>query len=205
MNASSVDHLRMELKEPLTHPDWAACEQMGMEVVRWLVQHHVTLSEQSIGRTGSREQMKRLLGGPAPEKGRAFAEVLQEFADNVMPNAFKTNHPRFFAFIPGAPNFLSILGELLCAGTNFFAGVWLEAAGTSGILTSGGSEANLTALTVAREPLSYQDRARAVLYVTEQRHWSVDRAAKRIGFRPEQIHPVPADQDFRLTPETLRK
>jgi len=216
----------MELKEPLTHPDWAACEQMGMEVVRWLVQHHVTLSEQPIGRTGSREQMETLLGGPAPEKGQAFAEVLQEFAGKVMPNAFKTNHPRFLAFIPGAPNFPSILGELLCAGTNFFAGVWLEAAapsqveltvlewfrdllgmpvGTSGILASGGSEANLTALTVAREPLSYRDRERAVLYVTEQRHWSVDRAAKIIGFRPEQIHPVPADQDFRLTPGALRK
>jgi len=226
MNASSVDYLRMELKEPLEHPDWAACEQTGMEVVRWLVRHHVTLSEQPIGRTGSREQVEALLGGPAPEHGRAFAEVLQEFTNKVMPNAFKTNHPRFLAFIPGAPNFPSILGELLCAGTNFFAGVWLEAAGpsqveltvlewfrvllgmpagTSGILTSGGSEANLTALTVAREPLSFQDRERAVLYVTEQRHWSVDRAAKIIGLRPEQIHPVPADQDFRLTPEALRK
>jgi len=42
------------------------------------------------------------------------------------------------------------------------------------------------------------------MYVTEQRHWSVDRAAKIIGFRPNQIHPVPADQDFRLTAEALR-
>ena len=75
--------------------------------------------------------MEALLGGPAPEQGRGFAEVLQEFADEVMPNAFKTNHPRFLAFIPGAPNFPSILGELLCAGTNFFAGVWLEAAAPS--------------------------------------------------------------------------
>jgi glutamate/tyrosine decarboxylase-like PLP-dependent enzyme len=197
-----------------------------MEVIRWLIEHHRTLSEQPIGRTGSRDQMEALLGGPAPETGQAFAEVLQEFADQVMPNAFKTNHPRFLAFIPGAPNFVSVLGELLCAGTNFFAGVWLEAAapsqievtvldwlrdllgmpaGTSGILTSGGSEANLTALTVAREPLSYENRARAVLYVTEQRHWSVDRAAKIIGFRPDQVHPVPADEDFRLAPEALQK
>jgi glutamate/tyrosine decarboxylase-like PLP-dependent enzyme len=226
MNSSSLDHLRKELKDPLTHPDWNACEQMGMEVIRWLIRHHVTLSEQPIGRTGSREQMEVLLGGSAAEQGQDFSKVLKEFADQVMPNAFKTNHPRFLAFIPGAPNFVSILGELLCAGTNFFAGVWLEAAapsqievtvldwfrdllgmptGTSGILTSGGSEANLTALTVAREPFSYQDRARAVLYVTEQRHWSVDRAAKIIGFRPDQIHPVLADQGYRLSVEALQK
>ena len=31
--------------------------------------------------------------------------------------------------MPGAPTFLSVLGDLLCAGTNFFAGVWLEASG----------------------------------------------------------------------------
>src|SRR6266849_251464 len=104
-----------------------------------------------------------------------------------MLHAFRTNHPRFLAFIPSAPNFLSVLGELLCAGTNFFCGVWREGAGpsqgerivldwfrellglpagTHGILTGGGSEANLTALTVARAPLSYADRNRAVLYVT---------------------------------------
>ena len=59
-----------------------------------------------------------------------------------------------------------------------------------GILTSGGSEANLTALIVARESRAHSDRDRAVLYVTEQRHWSMDRAAKVIGLRPDQVAPV---------------
>jgi len=117
-----------------------------------------------------------------------------------------------------------VLGDLLCAGTNFFCGVWLEAAGPSqvellvldwfkqflgcpraaaGILTGGGSEANLTALVVARERLSYEDRGRAVLYLSEHRHWSVDRAAKVIGLRPDQLRPVPADDRFRLDPAAL--
>ena len=50
-----------------------------------------------------------------------------------------------------------------------------------GILTAGGSEANLTALVAARERLDYTDRQRAILYVAQQRHWSVDRAAKIAG------------------------
>ena len=75
--------------------------------------------------------------------------------------------------------------------------------GTMGILTGGGSEANLTALVAAREPLSEEERGRAVLYVAEQRHWSVDRAAKIMGLRPDQLRPVPADDDFRMTPAAL--
>ena len=47
------------------------------------------------------------------------------------PFAFRVTHPRFLAFVPGAPTFLSVLGDLLCSGTNFFAGVWLEAPGPS--------------------------------------------------------------------------
>src|SRR5262249_51162242 len=75
---------------------------------------------------------------------------------------------------------------------------------TSGVLTSGGSEANLTALVVARERLADADRPRAVLYVAEQRHWSIDRAAKIVGLRAEQVRPVADDADFRLSPAALR-
>lgn len=168
--------------------------------------------------------MEALLREPAPEAGRPFADVLKEFADKVSPHACRVNHPRFLAFIPGAPAYASILGDLLCAGTNFFAGVWLEAAGpaqvelvvldwfrewlglpneASGILTSGGSEANLTALVAARARLAEKDRGRAILYLAELRHWSIDRAAMVMGLRPDQVRPVPADQNFRLQPAAL--
>jgi glutamate/tyrosine decarboxylase-like PLP-dependent enzyme len=226
MNSSPLDQLRTQLKEPLTHPNWSDVEQMGMEAIRWLIHHHSTLANQRIGRTASRQQMEELLRESAPEQGQDFSAVLTQLQEKIMPHAFRTNHPRFLAFIPSAPNFPSVLGELLCAGTNFFGGVWLEAAGPTqvelvvldwfrellgmpvgagGILTSGGSEANLTALIVARESLAESERNRAVLYVTKQRHWSVDRAVKVIGFRQDQVAPMPADENYRLTPVALRE
>src|SRR5260370_5663796 len=113
------------------HPDWDTAEEMGLEAIRWLIRHHSTLANQAIGQSGSRKLMEELLREPPPESGQAFSAVLAEFRDKVALNAFKTNHPRFLAFIPSAPNFLSVLGELLTAGTNFFCGVWLEAAGPS--------------------------------------------------------------------------
>jgi glutamate/tyrosine decarboxylase-like PLP-dependent enzyme len=148
-----------------------------------VVQHFATLPEQEIGRTLSRAQAESLLREPPPESGRDFLEVLAEFAEKVVPNSFRINHPRFLAFVPSAPVFPAVLGDLLCAGTNFFAGVWLESAGPAqvellvldwfkeflgypakarGILTGGGSEANLTALVVARERLDRAERPRAV-------------------------------------------
>src|SRR5258706_198930 len=63
-------------------------------------------------------------------------------------------------------------------------------ASTRGVLTGGGSEANLTALVTAREQLADSDRGRAVIYFSEHRHWSIDRAAKVMGVRPEQLRPI---------------
>jgi glutamate/tyrosine decarboxylase-like PLP-dependent enzyme len=220
-----LDELRRLCAEPLPQPQGDALRADADLVLDWLLHHHATLSDQHIGHPASRPDMERLLGEAPPEAGRPFADVLKEFAERVAPFAFRINHPRFLAFIPSAPSHAAMLGDFLTAGVNFFAGVWLEASGpaqvelvvldwfrrflglpsgTSGVLTGGGSEANLTALVVAREPLSEEQRRRAVLYVTEQRHWSVDRAAKVMGLRPDQVRPVPADADFRLDVPAVR-
>jgi glutamate/tyrosine decarboxylase-like PLP-dependent enzyme len=222
----TIDDMRRLCAAPLPHPDAATLRDFGEQALTWLLRHHATLPEQPIGLSGSREEMEALLREPPPEAGRDFAKVLAEFDSKVAAYCFRINHPRFLAFVPSSLTFLSALGDLLCAGTNFFAGVWLEAsgagqvellvldwfkeflgypAGATGILTGGGSEANLTALLVARERLPFEERGRAVLYLTEQRHWSIDRAAKVIGLRPDQLRPVPADDGFRLPPEALRR
>lgn len=227
MNSSdSLHDLERELAEPLAHPDLDQLRHFGDLSLDWVLRDEATLAHQPIGRTGTRAQLEALLTEPPPEEGRDFANVLGEFTDKVAAYAFRPSHPRFLAFIPSAPTFLSVLGDLLCAGTNYFDGVWLEAAGPAqvelvvldwfkqflgypsgamGLLTGGGSEANLTALLVARQPLSFEDRVRAVLYLTEQRHWSADRAAMVIGLRPDQLRPVPADIQFRLQPAALRE
>ncbi len=219
-----ADLPRSDLARPLTHPDTAEMRALANEVLAWIGEHLGSLPEQPIGQSAGRMEMESRLREPPPEEGQGFAQAMRDFQERVVPFAFRVNHPRFLAFIPSAPSFLSVLGDMLCAGTNFFAGVWLEASGPAqveilvldwfkeflgyppgarGILTGGGSEANLTALVVARERLSAADRARAVLYVTEQRHWSIDRAAKVIGLSPEQIRPVATDDHFRLRVSAL--
>jgi aromatic-L-amino-acid/L-tryptophan decarboxylase len=189
-----------------------------------LLDDYLQIGQNAVGKTASRQEMESLLRESPPEAGMDLMQLLADFRGKILSHAYRTNHPRFLAFIPGAPMYASVLGDCLADGANVFAGVWLEAAAptqieiivldwfkqflgypseTRGLLTSGGSEANLTALVTARERLSFADRSRAVLYASQHRHWSVDRAVKIIGMRPEQIRPLPCDAEFRLHVDAL--
>jgi glutamate/tyrosine decarboxylase-like PLP-dependent enzyme len=107
---------------------------------------------------------------------------------------------------------------------NVYAGTWMEAAGPSrvelivldwfkewigypddaaGVLVSGGSAANITALACAREALLGPMTDRAVAYACDQSHSSVARAARLLGFRSDQVRVLPCDSRMRLRPDAL--
>ncbi len=224
MPPDSLDDLRRSLAQPLPYPEADRLREHAELALAWVLDDREHLGERPVGRVGSRAELEALLAGPPPEDGEGFARALADFRDKVAPYALRVDHPRFLAYIPAGSTFASVLGDLLCAGANLFCGTWLAGSGpaevelivlnwfrqilglpegTRGILTSGGSEANLTALLVARDALPFPDRARAVLYLTAERHGSVDRAARVIGLAPEQVRAVPADADFRLPPRAL--
>ena len=76
--------------------------------------------------------------------------------------------------------------------------------GAAGVLVSGGSAANLTALACAREARIGEMDKSAVIYMSDQTHSSVARAARALGFRPDQVRVIPTDQRARMRPEALR-
>ena len=119
------------------------------------------------------------------------------------------------------------MGDWLATGFNCFAGVWSVAAGpnaleltvldwfrawlgmpagTSGLLTSGGSAATVTAVVAARHAM-VQDQPgrleRAVLYCSSQAHSSVTRAAWIAGVPRDNVRTIPVDPDFRMVPAAL--
>src|SRR5277367_5583607 len=120
---SLLDVLRRAVAEPLPHPDAATLHACAHRLADWLVHHFTTLPDQPVSRTAGRARMEELLREPPPEAGSAFDQVLAEFDTKVAAHAVPVNHPRFLAFVPGAPTYESVLGDWLCAAVNFFAGV----------------------------------------------------------------------------------
>jgi glutamate/tyrosine decarboxylase-like PLP-dependent enzyme len=160
----------------------------------------------------------------APEEPTRFEALLERLADDVLPFAARTDHPGYMAFVPSCGTFPAALGDFIASALNVYAGSWLEAAGPSrvelvvvdwfrewigyppaaaGVLVSGGSAANITALACAREALLGAMDDRATVYMSDQGHISVARAARLLGFRPDQIRVLPSDDYYRLAPSTL--
>jgi len=168
-------------------------------------------------RGATRAELEPLLRETAPEQGRDPVAVLERAVRDILPVAARVDHPRFFAFVPSAPTWPGVIADYLAAGFNTFQGTWLGSGGPSqlelvvidwirqwvgypdsagGLFTSGGSAAILDALVAAREQAGAPERP--AIFLSDQTHSAVERAARIIGVRRDGIVVVPADRDFRL-------
>jgi glutamate/tyrosine decarboxylase-like PLP-dependent enzyme len=200
--------------------------KLGYEVVDTLVEHFATLQDQSVGCKADRPSLMAMLDEPAPRQGTDPSVLLERLKQDVFPNCLRVNHPRFFAFVPSAANFVGAMADALASGFNVFAGTWMGGSAAAamelvvtgwlrefcglpesaaGLFVSGGSMANLTALVVARHSRLGGEMNGAVVYLSDQTHSCVDRALSVIGFRPEQIRKLAAGDDFRLPASALRE
>lgn len=77
--------------------------------------------------------------------------------------------------------------------------------GAAGFVASGGSMGNLTALVTARTSsgIGEEDYHRLAVMVSEEAHYSVERAAKIMGIRSDNIIKIPVGDDFGIRPELL--
>ena len=196
--------------------------RLGYRVIDLLVEHFAGLAEQKVlSAPGAAGATRR---HAIPERGRPPEEVLDAVRSEVFGAMAHVTHPRFFAFVPSPSNFVGVLADALASGLNPFLGSWAAAEGPArielevlewlrgvcglpetagGLLVSGGSVANLTALAAARH-LRLGDRVEgAVVYCSDQTHSSVERALRLLGFAGDRIRKLPSDGQFRLEVSAL--
>jgi aromatic-L-amino-acid/L-tryptophan decarboxylase len=210
----------------VNHPlamDVEAMRRTGYAAVDALVARLADPAGDPVLRRASPEEMRARLGGPPPEQGAGLDAVLARVIEDVLPYAARTDHPGYFAFIPCFTTWPAALAELTAAAANPSPWAWMESAaatqielevidwfrawlgmpaGTGGVLVSGGSAANLTALLVAREAAGGPSED-SVVYVSDQGHSSLARTARAMGLRPHQVRVLPSDGRWRLPPESV--
>jgi glutamate/tyrosine decarboxylase-like PLP-dependent enzyme len=205
----------------LSHDEMQA---LGTQALELVIRHFESNRENPVAVTLPRAQTERMLRTALPEMPTPVAELVEILAREVFPNALKSDHPRFYAFVPSPTNFVSVIGDLLISGHNLFAGHWMAASaagqieinvldwlnelvgfpgGSGGILVSGGSMANLSAIATAREARLGGPNEKAIVYCSDQTHSSMAKGLRILGFRAEQKRTIATDDGFRLSIPSL--
>ena len=198
--------------------------RLGYQTVDLLVDRLAGLGDEPVLRRGTPGELARRLSGPPPAGPQRFEGLLEQLFTDVLPFISRNDHPGFLAYVPGCGTWPGVLGDLIASACNIEASSWVQAAGPSqvelvvldwfkewigfpqeaaGVLVSGGSAANLTALACAREALLGAMSAQVVGYLSDQAHSSMARAARVLGFRPDQVRVLPVDDGYRMRPAAL--
>jgi glutamate/tyrosine decarboxylase-like PLP-dependent enzyme len=204
--------------------DEATMQQLGYKVADIVAHHLATIREEPVIASAPRGDLNRSLLAPAPRDPTEFDAIVDTLRRDVFPYHAREPHPGFLAYVPSCPTFPAVLGDWIATGYNFFAGVWPVAAGPNqiemvvlewirvwmglphgagGLLTSGGSGANMTAVVAARHAAveAGADISKLTVYTSAQAHSSVVRAAWIAGIRRQNVRVVEMDDQFRvLTP-----
>ena len=214
---NSEDLSRLELRE-------AEMRSAGYQVVDSIVDHFMSLADLKVRHEPA--DAYTLSEEVFSEGSTPFNDVLKDAVDRVFQECRYTSHPRFFAFVPGPGNFVSVMADALMSGYNAFAGTWVESAGpakvelatidwlrkqagmpdtSGGLFVSGGSQANLAAMVTARHKKLGKMTRDAVIFCSDQTHSSVDRAARILGFADDQVIKIPSDDSFRMDVANLKE
>ncbi len=151
--------------------------------------------------------------------------LLDHHLERVGINSASGGH---LGYIPGGGVYPAALGDYLAAVSNKYAGIFFSSSGAVrmenqlirwlceimgypasalGNLTSGGSIANLIAITTARDfkNIRSKDVEKAAIYVTHQTHHCVQKALRIAGLAEAQLRYVSMDAHFRMDVRALRE
>jgi len=199
--------------------------EMGEAALAYVIGFIGSLDEAPASNVEGAWELAHRLRTTPPEEGGPFEDVLGDVRD-AAAHAYDTTGPGYLPYIPGGGLFAAALGDFLALSVNRYVGLaapspavvqieenvcrWLCSlfgwdGGSQGVLTSGGSMANFSAMVAARHAKLGEDFTDGVYYVSEQAHASVTKAATLAGFTRRNVRLVPTDDELRMDPDELRR
>jgi aromatic-L-amino-acid/L-tryptophan decarboxylase len=185
-----------------------------------------TMDARSIPPAGTGAEIERLYRTPLPETGLPEEALhgLQEVARHS-----RAQNGRFFGYVLGSGEPAAAAADLLCSVLNQNVTAWRSAPAAvtlertvvdwlaqaigcqdfRGILTGGGSAANLMALAMAREANSPANErglragSPVAVYASTEVHMSIPKAVALLGIGRENLRLIPVDDFYRVIPAQL--
>jgi glutamate/tyrosine decarboxylase-like PLP-dependent enzyme len=201
-------------------------QRAAEDFVRMFCAEKRELAAHKILQEADDSQIAKLKKIGIPTKGNPIDKAVTEMMEEIYKYRASSNHPRFFGFVPGPASMISWLGDIMTAAYNIHGGSWATSPAAScieqeligwlcgqagyteesgGLFVSGGSMANMTALTAARDTiLKEENQHLGVAYVSDQTHSSVAKGLRIIGIPNTRIRKIPTDRWFRMDIEQLK-
>ena len=196
------------------------------QAMTYIVPHVESLPRQPAVNIEEGKEVARKFVEPLPETGQPFPELLEVLFQEAIPTSINTAGPGYLAYIPGGGLFHSAVAELITSAVNRYMGIWLAAPGLAqieatvlrwfcdivgypasakGLLTTGGSLANFSAVVTARRERLPENFLAGTIYTSDQTHHSVQKAALLAGFPPDNVRSIPSDERFRIRVDLLEQ
>ena len=218
-------------EETLDPTDWRAVRALSHRMIDDSIDYLRDVRERPVWQEMPAE-VKASFEELLPRYPISLEDVYRQVTENLMPYPMGNIHPRFWSWYMGSSNFTGALADFLAAvqGSNLGGGNHAAASidsqvvnwckemigfpsPASGTLVSGGSMANLIALTVARNVKAGVDvRENGVgaiekplrFYASDQVHSCHRKAIEALGLGNKVLRRIPSDADLRIDVAALR-
>lgn len=228
---SAVDEGRAA-EQTLDPEDWEAFRALAHRMVDDMVDQTRGLREQPAWQQPPTDVKRAIQNEPLPLDGEGAEQVYADFLKLVQPYTSGNRHPRAWGWVRGNGTPLAAMAEMLSASMNSHAGggeqsstfveerclQWLAgvmgmSAATTGILTSGGTMANLLGLAVARDARAGFDvreeglagSARLTVYASSETHMWARKSMDVLGMGAQQLRLIRVDEGSRIDIGALRE
>lgn len=206
--------------------------EVGHRVVDFLAEYLDHIEEKRVFPDVEPRTLNELFAESLPQDPSSPETVLNELESKLFPYCTHVGHPGYMGLITPSPNPVGIIADFICSAINQNVGAysigpsavamerrvvrWLTDlcgydAKAGGNLTSGGMMANFIGLKVGRDAVTC-DRAqhdgvreRWAVYVSEERHVSIDKAVDAIGLGRNALRPLPTDANFQVRLDVLEE
>ncbi len=162
-----------------------------------------------------------------PDRPEDYQSLLNLIFKEMVPLSQLPGHPGFAAYVAGSNNFLSIAAQTIAQTINPFTGHYMMSPGlvaleqevikwfinlmgyqdiaSSGYLTTGGSQANMNAIMLARkEKIKGNDFTNVTGYMSQEAHHSLAKAWVMLGLKKENLKLVKS-KNFKMDCSHLKQ